>query len=125
MDNKPEQKHSILFTQLVMYFHSGAIQQMGKMPNPISGKIERELDQASLSIDMLDMLKFKCKGNLSSEEDHFLGHVISELKLNYVDEVNRQNTAKPDPAVEKPPETDVQDRSTTEGEGSKAGNVGD
>ncbi|MBT3233087.1 MAG: DUF1844 domain-containing protein [Calditrichaeota bacterium] len=120
MDNKPEQKHSILFTQLVMYFHSAAIQQMGKMPNPVTGKIERELDQASMSIDMLDMLKSKCKGNLSGEEDNFLGHVVSELKLNYVDEVNRKDDvsseAPEDAQEEDKAESDTKEQPSDNGE---------
>lgn len=120
MDNKPEQKHSILFTQLVMYFHSAAIQQMGKMPNPITGKIERDLDQASMSIDMLDMLKFKCKGNLSGDEDNFLGHVISELKLNYVDEVNRKDDGKTEAPEEKTTEADSKEQLADNSEETKA-----
>ena len=120
MDNKPEQKHSILFTQLVMYFHSAAIQQMGKMPNPVTGKIERELDQASMSIDMLDMLKSKCKCNLSGEEDNFLGHVVSELKLNYVDEVNRKDDvsseAPEDAQEEDKAESDTKEQPSDNGE---------
>jgi hypothetical protein len=40
----------------------------------------------------------KTKGNLKEEEESFLSHTISELRLNYVDEVNK---AKKTPAEAK------------------------
>lgn len=81
--------HTALLFNLVMMFQSAALQQMGKLKNPISDAIERDMEQARLSIDMLDMLLAKTAGNLSEDEGKFLSHIISELKLNYVDEVNK------------------------------------
>lgn len=82
-------KNKILFTQLVLMFHAAAMQQMGKVKNPITDKIERDLGQAQLSIDMLEMIKEKMRGSLSSEEERFLQSLLQELKLNYVDEVSK------------------------------------
>ena len=82
-------KNKILFTQLVLMFQAAAMQQMGKVKNPITDKIERDLRQAQLSIDMLEMIKEKMRGNLSSEEERFLQSLLQELKLNYVDEVSK------------------------------------
>ncbi|MDZ7339206.1 MAG: DUF1844 domain-containing protein [candidate division KSB1 bacterium] len=84
-----EQMFDALFMNLVMMFHTAAMQHMGKLKNPLTDKIERDLLQAQMSIDMLDMLKAKTKGNLSDEETRFLDRVISELKLNYVDEAEK------------------------------------
>jgi len=36
-------RDEILFLQLVAMFQYAAMQQMGKLPNPVSGKIERDL----------------------------------------------------------------------------------
>ncbi len=88
-----------LFTQLVLIFHTAAMQHMGKLKNPLTDKIERSLIQAQSAIDMLDMLKERMKGNLSNEEERFLSTVLQELKLNYIDEMN-----KPEPPLEPPPE---------------------
>ncbi len=97
--------HAALLFNLVMMFHSAAMQQMGKLKNPLTDAIERDMEQARLSIDMLDMLQAKTAGNLSEDESKLLGHVISELKLNYVDEVNKdkQKTAENAPASEPAP----------------------
>jgi hypothetical protein len=86
------QKDTALFMQLVMTFQAAAWQQMGKIKNPITDKIERSLDQARYSIDMLEMLKSKTKGNLSDDELKFVNHVLAELQLNFVDELNKDKT---------------------------------
>jgi uncharacterized protein YjaG (DUF416 family) len=67
---------------------------MGKLKHPVSDKIERNLELAKISIDTLDMLKEKTKENLSEYESKFLEEVIKELKLNYVDEVNKDQKEK-------------------------------
>lgn len=90
----PEDKNKALFLYLVTMFQTAAYQQMGKLKNPITDKIERDLDQARFSIDMLDMLLAKTRGNLDDEEQRHLERVIRELKLNYVDEVEKDRKAK-------------------------------
>jgi hypothetical protein len=87
------EKDTALFMGLVLMFHAAAMQHMGKTKNPISDKIERSLDQAQFVIDTLDALVVKTKGNLSDEENRFLTNVVKELKLNYVEELAKdQNT---------------------------------
>jgi hypothetical protein len=78
-----------LFSQLVIIFHTAAMQHMGKLKNPLTDKIERSLVHAQSAIDMLDMLKNRMKGNLSNDEERFLATVLQELKLNYLDEINK------------------------------------
>ncbi len=80
------EKQQMLFVQLISSLHGGALMQMGKMKNPATDKLERNLEQAELTIEMLDMLKERTKGNLTNDEDKFISLVISEVKLNYVDE---------------------------------------
>ncbi|HWR81909.1 MAG TPA: DUF1844 domain-containing protein [Candidatus Deferrimicrobium sp.] len=81
------------FFQLVLSLQTAAMHHMGKIASPITGQVERNLEMARYSIDMLDMLKRKMSGNLSKEEETFLGHVLYELRLNYVDEANKGETA--------------------------------
>lgn len=78
-----------LFIHLVMMFQVAAMQQLGKVMNPITNEIERDLEQAKFSIDTISMLKEKTKGNLSPSEEEYLGKVLFELQMNYVDEVDR------------------------------------
>lgn len=98
----PEQKQQVLFMQLVLTFQQAAWQQMGKIPDPIHNKITRDLEQARHTIDILDMLKTRTKGNLATEEASFLDHILRELKLNFIDELDRDKQAAS--AEEKQPE---------------------
>ncbi|MEO8086096.1 MAG: DUF1844 domain-containing protein [Bacteroidota bacterium] len=81
-----------LFIQLILIFHQNAIMAMGKLKNPVSDKIERDLVQAKQSIDMLEMIKEKTQNNISTELTRTLEHALTELRLNYVDETNKQPT---------------------------------
>ena len=83
-----------MFVQLVFSFQSAAWMQLGKIANPISGKIEKNLDAAKMSIDMLIMVKEKTKGNLDAEEEKILANAITELELNYVAESKKETSDK-------------------------------
>jgi len=93
-ENSSNKKDEALFLQLILTFQTAAWQQMGKIKNPITDKIEKDLNQARFSIDMLEMIRTKTQGNLSEEEKKFLNKTISELQLNYVDEVNKEEKQK-------------------------------
>jgi len=82
--------HNILFMQLVIQNQQIAMMAMGKIKNPVTDKIERNLEHAKIYIDTLDMLVAKTKGNLSEYEEKFLTETLKELKLNYVDEVDKE-----------------------------------
>ncbi|NOY78742.1 MAG: DUF1844 domain-containing protein [Calditrichaeota bacterium] len=100
-DISNDQKNEILFLQLIMTFETAAWQQMGKIKNPLTDKIERDLNQAQLSIDMLDMIKAKTQGNLTENEIRVLDRTLSELKLNFVDELEKERKEQEKKAQEK------------------------
>jgi hypothetical protein len=82
-------QNELLFVQVVSMFQVAALQHMGKLPNPVTNKIERDLDQAKISVDILGMLKEKTKGNLSENESEFLGKAVFESQMNYLEELKR------------------------------------
>jgi predicted metal-dependent hydrolase len=79
-----------LFMQLVMQNQQIALMSMGKLKNPVTEKMEKNLEYAKIAIDTLDMLLEKTKGNLSDYEDKFLIETLKELKLNYVTEIGKE-----------------------------------
>lgn len=81
--------NEMLFIQLVMQNQQMAMMSLGKLENPIAGKIEKNIEFAKLSIDTLDMIKEKTKGNLSEYEDKFLNETLRELKLAYLSETEK------------------------------------
>lgn len=110
------------FVQLVLSFHAAAWQQMGKVASIMTGKIERDLNMAKHSIDMLGMLEEKTKGNLTEDEEKYLKHTLYELRMNYLDEMKKgpdQVKKEQESAEEKPHEGE--DSSSDSAEESKGG----
>jgi hypothetical protein len=107
------------FFQLVVSLQAGAVQQMGKIASPITGKVERNLDMAKNSIDLIGMLQTKTAGNLTQDEKKFIDHVLYELRLNYVDEAKKDEAKK---AEAKSAESDEK-TAPSEAESSKSDDV--
>ena len=80
------EKNKVLFTQLVIMFHAATMQQLGKVKHPVTGIVGKDLPAAQATIDILDMLHARTKGNLSGEEDQLLTEILQDLKLGYVQE---------------------------------------
>lgn len=76
-------QHKALFAHLVIMLTTSAMQQMGKLKDPISGEIEINLDAAQLTIDMLEMLQAKTAGHLDDDEQRLLNESLSTLRLNF------------------------------------------
>jgi len=87
-----------LFLGLIQSFQAAAMQQMGKVMNPFTEKIERDMGHAKMSIEMLEMLKTRTQGNLTGQEARFLNHVLTELRLNYVAEIEKDKAEPPSSA---------------------------
>ena len=86
---------AVRFFSLVSMFVTSAYQSMGKIANPLTGKVERNLDGAQGMIDILIMLKKKTAGNLTEDEERLLTSSITDLQLNFVKEKE-----KPEPKAE-------------------------
>ncbi len=73
------------FQTLVMSFASAAMMSLGRMPDPASGQICRNIVLARQNIDIIIMLKEKTKGNLTKEEEDLLDAVLYELRVDYIE----------------------------------------
>ncbi|OQX91565.1 MAG: hypothetical protein B6D58_07425 [candidate division Zixibacteria bacterium 4484_95] len=95
-EDKLKDRDGLLFAQLLLSFQASAWQQMGKVVSPLTGKIERNLEMAKSSIDILGMLENKTKGNLTEHEEKFLRQVLTELRMNYVEELKKAESEEKD-----------------------------
>lgn len=84
------EKNDQLYLQLLYLMHHTAMQELGKVANPVTGEVERNLQKAQQAIDMLEMLKEKTNGNLSEDMEKTQEMMFSELRLNYLDEANKE-----------------------------------
>ena len=95
-----EKNTTQLFMQLVMQNQQMAMISLGKVKNPVSDTLDKNLEYAKLSIDTLDMLVQKTKGNLSEYEEKLLAETVNQLKIIYVEEsakekkLNKENQEK-------------------------------
>ncbi len=77
------------FVGLVLSLHSSAWIHLGKVSNPATNKAERNLEAAREVIDLLGALEEKSRGNRVDEEDRLMTQILTELRMNYVDELER------------------------------------
>lgn len=85
-----------VFLALVQQYQLMGLIHLGKMIHPESQKTERNLEAARASIEILGMLEEKTKGNRTTEEDRFLQQVLTNLRLNFVDEADRKEETATD-----------------------------
>lgn len=77
-----------LFQQLVMQQTNMALMFLGRIPHPETQETVRDLENAKLYIDQLEMLENRTKGNLTLVEESLLrkslvtvrGHLVEELE---------------------------------------------
>jgi len=82
-------REAALFLQLLFGLQQAAMVALGKLMNPVSGKVERNLEAARNTIDTLSALETRTRGNLESDEQRVLTQVLTDLRLNYVDELKK------------------------------------
>ena len=76
----------INFTNFVLSLSTSALFHFGDFPDQEGSKAEKNLPAAKQTIDILDMLNEKSKGNLNENETNLIQGVLYELKLRYVKE---------------------------------------
>ena len=81
------------FLALVMSLATAAWSQLGKIAHPVTKKVERDLEQAKVSIDFLRMLLEKTKGNLKPKEHELLQTTVTDLEMNFADEAKKEGEA--------------------------------
>jgi hypothetical protein len=73
------------FATLVMSLASAAMMSMGRMADPATGTVQKNLAVAQQNIDIIALLKEKTRGNLTAEEERIVEQVLYELRLTYVE----------------------------------------
>jgi len=74
----------ITFSTFILSLNTAALVHLGEIPDPITNKKQVNLTLAKQTIDTLEMLKEKTKGNLSVDEEKLLQSIIYELKIKFL-----------------------------------------
>jgi hypothetical protein len=65
-------------------------QWLGLVKSPITGNIERDLDQAKVAIDTISALVGQMSAKISPAEQAELQAMLSDLRINFVQQSSRQ-----------------------------------
>ena len=74
------------FAHFVMSLATSAYMHLGMIAPPGEETVERNLELARQSIDILGMIAEKTHGNLTAKEEALLQQILSELRLHFVNE---------------------------------------
>ncbi|MFH1153391.1 MAG: DUF1844 domain-containing protein [Pseudomonadota bacterium] len=74
----------ITFSTFIVSLYSSALVQLGEMADPATGKIDKNLPLAKQTIELIDMLQKKTRGNLDTEEENLTQSLLHEIRLAYV-----------------------------------------
>lgn len=88
-DEKHDPLPQVDFSTFVLSLCSNALLHLGLMENPLTKKVERNLQMAKQTIDIVSMMKDKAKGNMTNEEENLIENLLTDLRLKYVNEVKK------------------------------------
>jgi hypothetical protein len=78
----------ITFASFIFSLCSTAFVSLGAVPDPQSGKTEKNSPLAKQTIDLLGLLREKTRNNLTPEEDNLFDSLLYDLRMAYVREVS-------------------------------------
>lgn len=98
MDNQmqklsEDQQNQLLFMMLIQQHEQIGLMGLGKIKNPATDEIERDLQAAKYAIDTLNMLEKYTSGNIDKELSGYIQQKLSLLRLNYVDEKAKERSS--------------------------------
>jgi len=78
------------FETLVSYLSTTAMFQLGLLAGPSGERIPADLANARRTINLLEILQQKTRGNLAPQEERLLDAALYELRLGFIEVEKRQ-----------------------------------
>jgi hypothetical protein len=79
-------REAALFLHLILGLQQTGMMAMGKLMNPMTRTIEKNLDAARDAIDTLAAIEARTRDRLEPDERRVLQQALTDLRLNYVEE---------------------------------------
>lgn len=98
MESTPS-RSAALFLQLVLGLSQAGMMALGKLMNPVTRKVEVNLEAARDTIDTLEAIEARTRGNLEPDEERVLRQALTDLRLNYVEERKKAGARTGEPAT--------------------------
>jgi len=74
----------VSFSMFILSLNTSALVHLGQLPDPLTQEKKVDLALARHTIDTLQMLREKTKGNLTKEEEKLLDSILYELRILYL-----------------------------------------
>lgn len=74
----------ISFSTFILGLASTTLIHLGEAPDPESGQRSPNLELARQSLDLLELLERKTKGNLTQDEQRLFQSLLTDLRLKFV-----------------------------------------
>lgn len=75
----------ISFSTFVLSLASTTLIHLGEAPHPEGGAPRVDLVLARQTLELLDLLREKTKGNLTGDEERLFASVLADLRLRFVE----------------------------------------
>ena len=75
------------FSSFIFSISTTVLMDLGEIEHPIDKEKKVNIKMAKHSIDVLDMIKDKTKGNLSEQEGALIENIVTDLKLRYCEKI--------------------------------------
>ncbi|MDX2015217.1 MAG: DUF1844 domain-containing protein [Myxococcaceae bacterium] len=79
----------VSFSTFVLGLASTVLIHLGEAPNPETGGPAVNLVLARQTLDLIELLRQKTKGNLTVEEEQLFASLLTDLRLRYVQKQGR------------------------------------
>jgi hypothetical protein len=79
----------ITLSTFVMSLSTQALMCLGEIPNPLTDKVEIDLDAVREFIDILSMLQEKTRGNVDAAEARLFEKVLYDLRMRFVEKARK------------------------------------
>ena len=74
----------INFSTFIFSLNTSTLLHLGEVPDPATGKQQEDLVMAKQTLDLIAILEEKTRGNLTSDEENLVKHILYDLRLRYV-----------------------------------------
>jgi len=72
------------FSTFILSLFTAAEFHLGEIPDPDTGKFNKNLGMAKETIDIIMMLREKTSNNLTTDEEKLLENLLSNLQMTFV-----------------------------------------
>ncbi|MBI5893901.1 MAG: DUF1844 domain-containing protein [Deltaproteobacteria bacterium] len=88
-DSPPPSLPPVDFSNLILSLSTSVLINLGEVPDPVTNKKDKNLEMARQTIDIIELLKDKTKGNLTEGEGKLVDAVLYDLRMRYVSASSR------------------------------------